>query len=199
MRRLHGRPEGAPARITFVLGGGGGPGLAYLCGALRALEETAGLRVADSDLAIGTSSGAIVAARLRVGHRLEDIMAPTRASPSYIANTVLVPRWQSAAGLARCFLGASWAFYRTSMRLPVPAPPRLAQRLFPPALFCYPDWSSVCLPEAWPAGEIWVVTCDFSSHQRVVLHRPERPDQRASLRQAVKASCASLSTAGCIL
>ncbi len=178
----------APARVSFVLGGGGGPGIAYLCGALRALEEHARLRLADGDLIVGTSAGAVVAARLLAGQEIDDVLAPSLADG--VGKSVLQPRWTSRSELARCALGAGWALWRTSVRLPVPAPSDYLQRMFPPALFTVAGWESSGIPEPWPDQPLWLVTADFDTHRRIVLRRPERADQTATLRQAVIASCA---------
>ncbi|MBA2724520.1 MAG: patatin-like phospholipase family protein [Actinobacteria bacterium] len=54
------------ARRALVLGGGGLVGLAWHAGALKALEDR-DIDVASSDLVVGTSAGAIVAAYLAAG------------------------------------------------------------------------------------------------------------------------------------
>lgn len=173
-----------------MLGGGGGPGIAFLCGALRAFDEVAGLRVRDADLVIGTSAGAVVSSRALLGQTFDEISAPAPRPEGCFRDTVLVPRWHSRGELARTALGAGLALWHSASRLPVPGPVlRSVQRTFPPGLFDVGAWSAARL-DRWPDQRLWLVTADLRSGRRVVLHRPERSDQQATLQQAVAASCA---------
>jgi NTE family protein len=59
---------GAPApRRAFVFGGGGVLGYAWTLGALRAVEDVAGVEAVDSEIVIGSSAGAVLAALLSLG------------------------------------------------------------------------------------------------------------------------------------
>lgn len=178
-------------RVTFVLGGGGGPGMAFHCGALKAIEDETGIRLADADLAIGTSAGSVVASRLASGHTLDEVMLPPSEPEPGAPKSVLVPRWGSRIGLARNALGAGFAVSRNIARLPASrfllAP---IERVFPPGMFAVRGWESAGLAEEWPEMPLWLVTMNTNTNRRVVLHRLDDSTRQAPLQQAVAASCA---------
>jgi NTE family protein len=60
----------ADNRTALVLGGGGLTGSGWLIGMLCGLAD-AGIGLADADLVVGTSSGALVGAQVALGHDLE--------------------------------------------------------------------------------------------------------------------------------
>ncbi|MDQ2797083.1 MAG: patatin-like phospholipase family protein, partial [Actinomycetota bacterium] len=166
--------------MTFVLGGGGGPGMAFHCGALKAIEDETGLRLADADLAIGTSAGAVVASRLASGHSLAEMMQPGSSAES----SLLVPRWGSRVGLARNAVGAGLAVARHITRLPasrhVLAP---IERIFPPGMFTIRGWEAAGLADSWPDQPLWLVTIDTNTNRRVVLHRLDDGERQAPLQR----------------
>lgn len=65
---------------ALVLGGGGVTGIAWSLGLLAGWAEE-GLTVADADLVVGTSAGAVVAAQLSTGCDLAELYAAQLAGP----------------------------------------------------------------------------------------------------------------------
>lgn len=61
------RRASSPVRRAFVFGGGGVLGYAWMIGALSAVEDIAGVDVIDSDIAVGTSAGSVLAALVSCG------------------------------------------------------------------------------------------------------------------------------------
>jgi NTE family protein len=179
--------------ITLVLGGGGAVGIAYHCGALRALGEVTGLDARDADLLIGTSSGAIMATELALGRTIDDIAADVRPEEEP-SDRGLEPAWRSRTDLARRALGSSFVLARTAARgWPVPEPPRWMQRALPGALFSVGgrDWGPDRYPTEWPAQRLWLVAADLDGGgRRVVLDAEASSGHPAPLGAAVMASCA---------
>jgi NTE family protein len=68
-------------RIGLVLGAGGPVGHAFHAGTLRALEHALGWDARSSDLVVGTSAGAQVAALLRAGMHGADLAARVTGEP----------------------------------------------------------------------------------------------------------------------
>src|SRR5262245_53195890 len=66
-------------RRALVLGGGGPVGFAWEIGLISALMER-GVRLADADLIVGTSAGAVVGAYLALGDDLEGQLAAAAAT-----------------------------------------------------------------------------------------------------------------------
>ncbi len=176
--------------FTLVLGGGGATGLAYMCGALRAVSEVAGLDPADADLIVGTSAGSVLATEIRLGKAVDEIFG--QVDPS-AADTPHVGRaWRSYPDLARRMVGSSWILTRTLLPLPMrlPEPPEIVQRLFPASLLNVggeTDWAEARYPDAWPDRPLWIVTADVDRGRRRVL---TRADSDAPLHRSVQASCA---------
>ncbi|MGD9794438.1 MAG: patatin-like phospholipase family protein [Acidimicrobiia bacterium] len=190
--------------FALVLGGGGAVGIAYHAGVLRALEEVGGIDIRRAKVMIGTSAGAVVSAQLRLGHSYADMVAlagghdegaagagPQEAAPRP-ASAILNPAWQSRAELYRRMVASTWSISRVVVRTPLPRPPRVVQRLFPPGLFSLDDdvWADNGFPEEWPDGELWLVTLDIDSGRRVVIKRPRSAARNGTLRQGIAASTA---------
>jgi NTE family protein len=70
-------------RRAVVLGGGGPVGLAWEMGLIRALDER-GVRLAEADLVVGTSAGAVAGAYLALGDDLGPLL-PAAATPLPLA------------------------------------------------------------------------------------------------------------------
>ena len=75
-------PEAAPGgfrpRVGLVLGAGGVLGAAWMTGALPALQERLPCPLGDVDLVVGTSAGSVLAAALRCGVSIEEMIAHQR-------------------------------------------------------------------------------------------------------------------------
>jgi NTE family protein len=65
-------------RVGLVLGGGGVRGASWLMGALRGLVAETGWAPAGSELVVGTSAGAVVAALTASGAKPWDALGPGR-------------------------------------------------------------------------------------------------------------------------
>ena len=184
----------ATAGFTLVLGAGGATGVSYMCGALRALSEIGGLDIAAADAMIGTSAGAAIAADLRLGRSLDEVMTIVLPRPDAAVPAApdVVPAWASRLDLARRLVGSAWIMSRAlPVAWPMPEPPGMLQRLLPNSLFraASADWALERLGDDWPTGELWIVAFDIDARRRVVL-RAGSSDPSPGLRQAALASCA---------
>jgi len=70
----------ARPRVGLVLGGGGTLGAAWMAGALTALQERLPVPVGSVDLVVGTSAGSVMAAALRCGISVDEIVAHQRGA-----------------------------------------------------------------------------------------------------------------------
>jgi NTE family protein len=179
------------ADFTLVLGGGGATGLAFMCGALRAVREVIGVDPNDADLIIGTSAGSVMAADLRSGKSLPEIFE--QLNPQDEAPVSIARAWRSYPDLARRLVGSTWIMSRTAFPTPMrlPEPPELLQRLFPGSMFLVSGdehWATERYPSRWPSKPVWIVTSDLDDGRRVVLRSGDSPD--VNFAQAVRASCA---------
>lgn len=68
-------------RLGLVLGGGGVVGIAWEIGVLAGLQRAGALRPEAVETLVGTSAGSMVAARLALGHDLDDMVEEQRAAP----------------------------------------------------------------------------------------------------------------------
>lgn len=176
--------------FTLVLGGGGSVGLAYMCGALRALADVTGLEPAHADLMIGTSAGSVMATDLRLGRSLAEVL--NSVHPEFEGRAEIVRAWESLPDLGRRIVGSTWVAARSMIpiSIPTPHPPAFIQRIFPASLLAVggdEPWHEQYPPE-WPDRPLWIIANDLDSNRRIVLDGSNRP--RSTLQQAVKASCA---------
>jgi len=188
-------------KLGIVLGAGGTVGLAYEAGVLMALKELGGIDAAEADLLIGTSAGSIVAAHLRSGWSVEDLWRSARGEqPNLLGATaeeaarrrdeLLPPAFGSPVDALLRLAGSGWILGRSLVRWPMPHLPGLAWVL-PSGMLTMGSANDLFadnLAEGWPEGDIWLPAVDTVSGRRVVFGRPGDP--RATLHQAVMASCA---------
>ncbi len=73
-----GNPGGP--RVGVVLGAGGVLGAAWMVGALVAVQERLGFAVGEAERLVGTSAGSVVAAALRCGVSVEEMLAHQRGA-----------------------------------------------------------------------------------------------------------------------
>jgi NTE family protein len=180
-------------RIGLVLGAGGVLGGAWMAGALVALQQRLSRPLGGVDLIVGTSAGSVLAAALRCGVTVDEIVEHQRGSR--LAGLPQLSQLDRDTG-------------------PLPPLPRL--RIGSPRLLAAPHrvrpWvaASGLIPEGrgqlrqlsslvdamlaqdggdgWPVrGETWVVALDYGRGRRVVFGRPGAPT--VSLADAVVASC----------
>ncbi len=183
-------------RIGVVLGAGGVLGAAWTAGALVALQQRLDRPLGEADLVVGTSAGSVLAAALRCGVSVDEIVAHQRGEAH-----VELPRLQE---LDRDSGG------------PLPPLPRL--RLGSPRLLASTVWSprrihplvavSALVPKGrsqhvylarlvdgllarsgceWPERETWIMSVDYGSGRRIAFGRPGAP--AATMAEAVVASC----------
>jgi NTE family protein len=185
------------ARVGLVLGAGGVAGGAWHAGALAAITEATGWDPRSAVRIVGTSAGSISGAALRAGLGAED-------------------QWRLAVGDRLSAAGASvHGRIRTAeaavgrLRPPRPAPANpalvlaMARRVPRPGIAL-----AGLLPEGamsttgisqridelvgtkWPEGRLAVVAVDLSSGTRAVFQGDGDDPVRATVGQAVAASCA---------
>lgn len=77
-RARRGRPAGYRRRIGLVFGAGGALGASWMTGALPALQERLGVPLGEVDVMIGTSAGSVIAAALRCGLSVDELIALQR-------------------------------------------------------------------------------------------------------------------------
>jgi NTE family protein len=180
---------GFVAPDVLVLAAGGVVGEAWMTGVLAGVEEASGLDLRRVEAFVGTSAGAIVAARLAGGERLR---RPTGGR----AGAERLEEGDSGAGLVRT--AARWGWAATAPLAPlataVAAP---GGALLRSALLTRAPSSGRTLAHlrrevsAWGArfyGRLRVCCVDKRSGRRVVFGAPGAPP--ASVADAVVASCA---------
>ena len=180
---------GFVAPDVLVLAGGGVIGEAWMTGLLAGIEEEAGADLRDVEAFVGTSAGAIVAARLAAGQ-------PPRRPSRPAAPAVSEAEPDEARGLLRT--AARWGWAATSPLAPVatalsaPGGALVRSALLSRA----PDTGRTLArlhgeierSGARFDGRLRVCCVDKRSGRRVVFGAPGAP--RASVADAVTASCA---------
>jgi NTE family protein len=196
-------PGRARPRVGLVLGAGGVLGAAWMTGALPALQERLPRPLGDLDLIVGTSAGSVLAAALRCGVGIDEMVAHQRGEAVGPLEASAVddltggpwpPAPQLRLGSARLML----AMLLTPRRV---HPSVLASAWLPrgranhgrlrdmvQALHSHAyGLPASAEPPAWVRGETWIVAVDYDSGRRAVFGRPGAPPAR--LPDAVVASC----------
>jgi NTE family protein len=189
-------------RIGLVLGAGGILGSAWMTGALTALAEHLERPLGELDLVVGTSAGSVLAAALRCGMSVQELVdhhldrAPNDGLPAVRAiehetGDGLPPVPLPVLGSPRLLLSA--------LAHPGRVPPLIALAGLLPlgrarlrSLVRLVENLQARLgvtPDRWvPGAPLWVVSVDYDSGRRVVFGRPGAPP--SSVAEAVLASCA---------
>ncbi len=189
-----------PVRRGLVLGGGGVLGGAWAVGALAALKDVHGFEPSEADVIVGTSAGSVLAALLGAGATIEELSAQERGD-RVETGPIAGFSWDIEAvtggrrpGLPRLEPG--------SRALMLSGLNRFRRRRLPPTAFLsafLPTGSKSLdrvahlvegftpIGEWSPHEDLWIVTMDYESGERVVFGRPDAP--RAPLSLAVQASC----------
>jgi NTE family protein len=210
--RRHARP-----RVGLALGAGGVLGAAWMTGALAALQQQVPRLAGEFDVIVGTSAGSVLAAALRCGLTVDEIVAHQRDGPAGPLSALgspdlgcgALPPWpRPGVGSPHLLLAALRAPLRvhpwviasawlpqgradhTVLRGMVHDMAGLADQRRRPGW--RPGWRPRPrwrgMAEEWAAsGRTWIVALDYDSGQRVVFGRPGAPE--ASLPDAVAASC----------
>jgi NTE family protein len=179
---------------VLVLGGGGVLGEAWMTGVLAGLEDAAGVDLRATESFVGTSAGAIVAARLAAGRSPRRPPAPPAVPPPAGDGGGRSARALLAAGV-RGIAGAGWAatapvasaamtlgapggaLVRSALLARAPAPARRLHRL-------HEEMSGL---GARFDGRLRVCCVERDRGRRVVFGAPGAPP--ASVADAVMASC----------
>jgi NTE family protein len=189
-------------RIGLVLGSGGILGSAWMTGALTALGERLDRPLGELDLVVGTSAGSVLAAALRCGMSVPELVdahldrAPRADLPGVRAiehetGNGLPPVPLPVVGSPRLLLSA--------LAHPGRVPPLVALAGLLPlgrarlrSLVRLVESLQARLgatPDRWvPGRPLWVVSVDYDTGRRVVFGRAGGP--RSSVADAVLASCA---------
>ncbi len=191
-------------RIGLVLGAGGVLGAAWMTGALAGLQDRLPGAAADVDLVVGTSAGSVLAAALRCGASIEEMVAWQYgdASGALGESAVLAAKDGPLPPLPHLRLG-SLPLARAALLRPHKVPPwvgasgwlphgrgqHAALRSLVGALHWrhqqHPFRSTA--PSHWVDGHTWVAAMDYDSGRHVLFGRQDAP--HASLPDAVVASC----------
>ena len=185
-------------RIGVVLGAGGVLGAAWTAGALVALQRRLPIPLGEADLIVGTSAGSIMAAALRCGVGVEEIVEHQRGG-RLLALPDLHDLDRDAGplpSLPRLRIGSPRLLARTAL-----APHKVRPWVAASALVLQGRGqlnSLEVLIEAmlaldgqggrWPGtGATWIMAVDYESGRRIAFGRPGSPE--APLAAAVVASC----------
>ncbi|HEU4421424.1 MAG TPA: patatin-like phospholipase family protein [Pilimelia sp.] len=202
------RPPTAPAqqpppRVGLVLGAGGTLGVAWMAGALVALQERLARSLGDLDLIVGTSAGSILAAALRCGVSAAEIAAHQGGAAMVALPTLreldrdagpLPPLPRMRLGSPRLLASTARAPHRvhpwvaaSALLLQGRARHRSLTALVD-ALLLQEQGESEPAGVAWPRrGETWIMAVDYETGRRTAFGRDGAP--AASLPDAVVASC----------
>jgi NTE family protein len=174
-------------------------GAAWAAGALVALQQRLDQPLSEVDTIVGTSAGSVLAAALRCGVAVTEIVAHQRG-----AGLVALPQVSDAdhgrPPLPRLRLGSP-RLLATAARAPHRVHPWVAASALMPqgrarhagltslvhALLAHADGTVHAAQLAWPRRHTWIMSVDYDSGRRVAFGRPGAP--AASLPDAVVASC----------
>ena len=202
-------PDPRGLRTGLVLGAGGVLGTAWMAGALAALQRRLPYPVGTVDLIVGTSAGSALAAALRCGVPVEDVVELQRGTAMALlpglseidrdAGGPLPPLPRMRVGSPRLLLSMALAPHRVH-------PWVVASALVPQGRARHTSLEGLVrglLAQAetrprpataraaaagWaPGGETWVMAVDYDSGRRVAFGRAGAPP--ATLPEAVVASC----------
>jgi NTE family protein len=187
-----------------VLGAGGVLGAAWMTGALQAVQDRLPCPVGDVDLVVGTSAGSVLAAALRCGISIEEMIAHQRGqavgvlanssprdvtggpwplppklrvgSPRLVLTTLRAPhRMHPGVGVS------AWVLHGRGNHRALHSMVNLLHH------HAHGHIAPHELPPDWVGSQTWIVAVDYDSGRRVIFGRPGAP--RARLPEAVVASC----------
>jgi NTE family protein len=186
-----------------VLGAGGVLGAAWMTGALPAVAQRLGRPVNEVDVIVGTSAGSVLAAALRCGVTVEEMIAHQRGQATGpLAGSQIggltsgpwppLPQWR--VGSPRLLLASLLTPHRVlpwvaaSAWLPLGRGNHLPLRDMIDTLHRHAHRQTApAPPPEWVDRDTWIVAVDYDSGRRVVFGRPGSPAAR--LPDAVAASC----------
>ncbi len=172
-------------RIGLVLGAGGPIGHAFHAGALSAIESALGWDARDTELIVGTSAGAQVAALLRAGMSGSDLAARASGAPlseaaHAIAQHYVRPCHKTPdSSLPKSAWPASPRYFLEALRRPGRLRPgRIVSALLPLGrvrLDAQAEGLRRIFGLDWPARETWITAVDLDSGDRVAFGSPGAP------------------------
>jgi NTE family protein len=196
-------------RTGLVLGAGGVLGAAWMAGALAALQRRLPYPAGAVDLIVGTSAGSVMAAALRCGVTVDDIVEHQRGTALALlpalseidrdAGGPLPPLPRMRVGSPRLLLSTAMAPHRmhpwvaaSALVLQGRARHTSLEGLVRGLLAWAPAQARPAIAgttgEGWaPGGETWVMAVDYDSGRRVAFGCTGAPP--ATLPEAVVASC----------
>lgn len=200
---------GQRPRVGLVLGAGGVLGAAWMTGALPALQERLPVPINEVDLMVGTSAGSVVAAALRCGVDIDEMVAYQRGEAAGVLRNIgmgavedgpLPPLPRLRVGSLRLMRTSLIAPHRVhpwvgaSAWLPHGRGRHVALRSMVHALHSHAHRHAAPLdaepagsPPHWVTAKTWIVAVDYDSGRRVIFGRDGAPVVR--LPDAVVASC----------
>jgi NTE family protein len=197
-----GVPGVSGPRVGLVLGAGGVLGAAWMTGALQPLAERMPCRVDQVDLLVGTSAGSVLAAALRCGASIGELVAFQRGEAFGVLGEIvedlhggpLPPRPHLRFGSPRLAAATLLTPHRVhpwvgaSAWLPRGRGRHAGLHAMIETLHrhSHPRPARGVAP-GWVAGGTWIVAVDYDSGRRVVFGRDGAP--AAKLADAVAASC----------
>jgi NTE family protein len=190
-------------RTGLVLGAGGVLGAAWMTGALPAVQDRLPCAAGDVDVIIGTSAGSVLAAALRCGASLGDLVAHQQGQVAGALGELGLPLPQDGPlpPLPHWRVGSP-RLMRQALLAPHRVPPWVGATGWVPrgrgnhrevramveALHGHHRGRAAAVsPPHWVDAPTWVVAVDYDSGQRVVFGRDGAP--AATLSDAVVASC----------
>jgi NTE family protein len=201
-------------RIGLVLGAGGVLGAAWMTGVLPALQKRLPCAINEVDLIVGTSAGSVVAAAVRCGLGVDEMVAYNRgAAVGVLADVGLAPVEEGPLPpLPRLRLGSPrlmgaslltphrvHPLVGASAWLPHGRGRHVALRSMVHTLHTHAHRHAAVqesvpqepMPQEsvphWVNGQTWIVAVDYDSGRRVIFGRDGAP--RVRLADAVVASC----------
>lgn len=201
--RRHKAARSARPRTGLVLGAGGVLGAAWMTGALPAVQDRLHCAAGDVDVIIGTSAGSVLAAALRCGASLEDLVAHQQGQVTGgLAELGLplpqdgplppLPHWR--IGSPRLMYHAVLAPHRippwvgATAWVPRGRGRHLELRAMVEGLHQHARGRAAAdSPPHWVDAPTWIVAVDYDSGQRVLFGQDGAPV--ATLSDAVVASC----------
>ena len=185
----------ARPRIGLVLGAGGVLGGAWLAGALTAVQERLPCPAGEVDLIVGTSAGSVLAAALRSGVGVDEMVAHQRgASLAALPGIAdldreggpLPPLPRLRIGAPRLAFGTAVAPHRVHPWVAASAWVLEGRRTLRSLAALVRALAAAGAP-VWPAAETWIMAVDYGAGRRVAFGRMGAPV--APLADAVVASC----------